>query len=281
MKLLIFLLLSTYLVACSSKKKQPAQPKKVAKKQEATTKTMTPEHKPHHPEKGKSLSVKHSKWSYTGLTGPDMWGDLQEDYVLCKIGKLQSPIDLIWTKPLRKARIEYSYKDTTYNLVDNGHTVKASFEPGNKVNIDGHIYELVQLHFHAHSEHSISGKFYPLEAHFVHKDKAGLLAVLAVIFVEGNANPYLESMWQQFPKEKNRKVASTSTFNPSNLIPSIRTHYSYTGSLTTPPCSENVSWKVFNTPVELSREQINSFKFLYSNNFRPIQPTNKRKVMNY
>ncbi|MCB0355438.1 MAG: carbonic anhydrase family protein, partial [Bdellovibrionales bacterium] len=235
----------------------------------------------HENSKNQPAQIHNTKWTYTGLTGPEMWGDLQEDFTMCKTGQHQSPIDLIWSRPNKNGNMKFEYNDTPYKLVDNGHTIKAEFEKGNHVKIHGENYQLIQVHFHSHSEHSISGKFFPLEAHFVHSNKNGELAVVGVLFVEGNANPYLESMWQQFPAEKNRKVASTTSFNPANLLPAIKTYYHYDGSLTTPPCSENVNWNVLNTPVELSREQINHFKVLYSKNFRPIQPLNKRKVTNF
>ncbi|MCB0392331.1 MAG: carbonic anhydrase family protein [Bdellovibrionales bacterium] len=285
MNYILTFILSISLLACSSKKKEEPPTPMPMKQQSTTDKNMTPDHnnqpEPHEPADKDKKHEKHTKWSYTGLTGPDMWGDLQQDYSLCKSGQKQSPINLVWSKPKKGAEIKFEYNETPYNLVDNGHTVKATFEKGNNIKISGHNFELEQVHFHAHSEHSVSGKFFPLEAHFVHKNDKGQLAVIAVLFVEGNANPYLESMWQQFPKEKNRSVASSTSFNPVNLIPPIKTHYHYTGSLTTPPCTEGVMWNVFNTPVELSSEQMNHFKVLYTKNFRPIQPLNQRKVINY
>lgn len=283
MKLFLALMVILSLAACSSQKKQAIDTKDLPNDPAfAKSQTLKPEvpssgdeHKDNKP------SVDHTLWSYTGLTGPEMWGDLKEDYILCKIGKLQSPINLLWKRPMGEDKIEFNYKETGYNIIDNGHSIQIQFEPGNHILHNGHKYELVQLHFHAHSEHALSGKFFPLEAHFVHKDEAGQLAVLGVFFIEGKANPFLEVMWKHLPKVKNREIASTNAFDPSLLLPSLKTHYSYMGSLTTPPCSENVSWNVFNTPVEMSREQINHFKVLYSKNFRPLQPINDRPVSNY
>ncbi len=279
MKVLISLLiLSLTLVSCSSSEKKVEPVKKAPAKKQQATKSM----KPHHPTKHKEhSSIKHTKWSYKGLTGPEMWGDLEHKFSTCKTGTMQSPINLVWTKPKKAGSIQFHYKDSDYKLEDNGHTIKASFSPGSKIIIRGEEFELAQFHFHAHSEHSIANKFYPLEAHFVHKNKNGDLAVIGVLFVEGKSNPYLESMWQQFPKEKNRQIASSTSFNPLNLIPTTQTYYHYQGSLTSPPCSENVNWNVFNTPVELSKEQLTHFNVLYAKNYRPIQSTNKRAVTNF
>lgn len=281
MKLFAFTFVSFLLMACSSSKKAPEaviDPIVPAKK---ASQLLKPDLQPHHPENSREKTKDQPLWSYTGLTGPDMWGELKEDYILCKIGKLQSPIDLLWKKPQGKMAIEFNYKDTPYKIVDNGHTVQVQFEAGNQITMNGHTYDLKHLDFHAHSEHAISGKHYSLEAHFYHKDKDGQLVILAVLFTEGKANPFLESMWEQFPREKNRQVASQVSFNPADLLPKVKTHYHYTGSLTIPPCSENVKWNVFNTPVEMSSEQINHFKVLYSKNYRPLQPINGRTVINH
>ena len=266
------------LIACSSKEKSPeAHQEKPAQAaidenegHNLVPDSTAPDHKTAHP-----------NWSYSGLTGPEMWGDMKPEYKLCKSGKLQSPIDLIWSRPQTKSEIRFAYNESDYQMIDNGHTIKATFSPGNKIWISGKEYNLVQMHFNSESEHTISVTQYHLEDHFVHKNDKGELAVLGVLFVEGNTNPYLESMWQQLPSQKNRSVASTVRFNPRHLIPQIMTHYNYSGSLTTPPCSEGVNWNVFNTPLELSSEQLNHFRVLYANNYRPVQPTNSRRVVNH
>jgi len=177
---------------CSSKKKKhdafaekpeaaAVMPKNVAKG------TPSNQLSPKTPEQTKppeaAVKVHHTLWSYRGLTGPEMWGDLKPEFQTCKSGKLQSPIDLKWAKPKKHGTITFQYNESPYQLMDNGHTVKAIFAPGNFVTINGDKYELVQMHFHSKSEHTISGKQYPLEAHFVHKDAKGNLAVIAVLFV--------------------------------------------------------------------------------------------------
>ena len=62
------------------------------------------------------------------------------------------------------------------------------------------------------------------------------------------------------------------------LLPSDRHAYRYQGSLTTPPCSEGVTWIVFSEPHQLSKQQIDDFVAIVNGNNRPVQPLGERKV---
>lgn len=219
-------------------------------------------------------------WSYDGSTGPEHWGELNPENSLCKSGKAQSPVDLKWSKPRKGGAIKLMYKSGPAKVVDNGHTVQVNVEPGNKAMIRGNTYELVQFHFHSSSEHTLSGNVMPMEVHFVHKDQKGDTAVIGAFLIAGNDNPEIDKIWNHVPQAKNEEV-DAGTIDLAALLPSKKTYYHYTGSLTTPPCTEGVSWNVMNTPVTLSKEQILSFRALYSINNRPIQPLNGRKVINY
>ncbi len=221
-----------------------------------------------------------SGWSYDGLTGPDHWGELKPDYALCKDGKKQSPVDLKWSKPRKGGTIKLNYKSADGKVVDNGHTVQVNVAPGNKAMIRGQEYELAQFHFHSSSEHTLSGNVMPMEVHFVHKNKKGGLAVIGAFLIAGDSNPEIDKIWNHVPQAKNEE-ASAGEINLKALLPKKQTYYQYTGSLTTPPCTEGVNWNVMNTPITLSKEQILAFRALYSINNRPVQPLNGRKVSNY
>jgi carbonic anhydrase len=227
-------------------------------------------------------SGEHSHWSYHGEGGPEHWGKVDPKYSLCSDGKHQSPIDLRWSKPTTSGKILFHYKDSKVSVIDNGHTIQIGFEEGNKVSIRGKSYDLVQLHFHSASEHTLSGNSFPLEMHLVHKDKDGKLAVLGVFIKEGEKNQLIDQIWSKIPKEKHAEShASDFSLDPSHFLPTAHTYYTYDGSLTTPPCSEGVNWNVFNTPVEFSKEQIETFKKFYTKNNRPLQRLNGRRLANY
>lgn len=221
-------------------------------------------------------------WSYEGHGGPEHWGTLDPKWVTCSEGKTQSPVDLKWSKSKGDGKIEFSYQGSPLKLIDNGHTLQVNFEPGSKVNLRGQTYELVQMHFHTTSEHTFSGKSYPLELHFVHKNAEGKLAVVGVMFEVGAAHPGIQALWDQWPTEKGaEKVVSGVQVNPQDFLPSRSSHYHYWGSLTTPPCSEGVNWNVLNTPLQISKEQLARFTKTYAHNSRPVQPLFGRKPANF
>ncbi len=263
--ILILFLATTFLWSCSSKKK---------KKAEATaTKKET---------KAPKVEKKEKHWSYKGAHGPSHWGDINPEFGMCKTGQSQSPVNLVWTKPVPNGTLLLSYKPTHYSIIDNGHTIQVDFPAGLSSNIRGDRYELLQLHFHATSEHTISGKSFPAEIHFVHKNDKGQLAVIGVMVKEGEKNKFVDQLWGKIPSKKGQKLLDQmNPFNPADLMPKTKTYYNYTGSLTTPPCSEGVNWNVLNTPITMSQIQLAFFNTYYTKTNRPIQKLNARKTTNY
>ena len=135
-------------------------------------------------------------------------------------------------------------------------------------------------HFHAPGENRIGGKPFPLEAHLVHADKDGNLAVLAVMFVAGTPNALLSKLWEKMPAGRGAKSRLDAGLNVQRLLPGGRDYYRYNGSLTTPPCSEGVRWLVMKSPGTASKDQIERFTKAvgYPNN-RPLQPVNARPIL--
>jgi len=161
---------------------------------------------------------------------------------------------------------------------NNGHTIQVDCDPGSTVIVDGFEYNLLQFHFHHPSEHTIDGRYFPMEVHFVHRNDFGL-AVLGIMVIEGAPNPLIEMLWQQIPTHAGEKSEISTPILPTALLPPSATTYRYSGSLTTPPCSEIVSWIVYHRPVELSPQQIARFAMLFANNARPVQSLNRRKLL--
>jgi carbonic anhydrase len=206
-------------------------------------------------------------WGYEGEHGPNAWGRLDPTYVACESGQHQSPIDLHGAEEASLPPLEARYAAFTPALVDNGHTLQAAAPPGNVVVIDGHPLELAQFHFHRPSEHLIDGKPWPAELHFVHRDEAGKLAVIAVPLSEGPADHAALAA-----------LLAGEQVNPADLFPVERTYFQYEGSLTTPPCTEGVTWRVFVSPISASAQQLLQVEKRVPTNSRPVMPLNDRRL---
>lgn len=217
-------------------------------------------------------------WGYQGEVGPAAWTKLKQEFASCA-GKNQSPINVAGTIDAQLKPVAFNYKAGGTEVVNNGHTIQVNYEPGNGISMDGTQFELKQFHFHSPSENQINGKSFPLEGHLVHADKDGNLAVVAVMFDLGAANPAVGAAWGQMPKAEG-KAALPAKVSASSLLPADRDYFRYNGSLTTPPCSEGVRWVVMKKPMTISKEQLEAFKTtLGFDNNRPVQAVNARPVL--
>ncbi len=214
----------------------------------------------------------HEEWAYTGPMSPEHWAELDPEYIKCAEGLHQSPIDIethIATE--LDGNLEFEYRSTRVNLVNDGHTVQARPRQDNVLYVLGREWHLVQIHFHDPSEHHIDGIIYPMEVHLVHKGLDDKLAVVAIMVKEGPKNDYMQTIWDSIPQTSGAHVMTDAKVDMPRLIPLDGTVYHYQGSLTTPPCSEGVEWFVLSQPMELSKAQITKFKVLYPGNNRPVQ----------
>ena len=219
-------------------------------------------------------------WTYGGPLGPDHWGDLKPEFAACKDGHRQSPINIQSPQPADLPAIEFDYKPSPLRIVDNGHTILITYAPGSFIRVGDKRYELKQFHFHRPSEEKINGRGFDMVAHLVHADAAGNLAVVAVLLDRGSDNPLIHEIWNDLPKEKDKEAAFDQIqIDLSQLLPVSRGYYTFPGSLTTPPCSENVTWFVLKQPVTITDAEVARFAILYSNDARPIQPLNGRVVL--
>ncbi|MBF0337645.1 MAG: carbonic anhydrase [Nitrospirae bacterium] len=218
-------------------------------------------------------------WSYEGKEGPEHWGDISKSYEVCKTGKSQSPIDLPKELKTSTKSIGFNYRTGPIKTLNNGHTIQVNVSPGSTVTVDGKKYNLLQFHFHSPSEHVVGGTPYEMEVHLVHKNDKGELAVVGVFMKEGKENPLVKAIWANLPdKVGEEKAVKGFTINPADLLPADYTLYRYSGSLTTPPCSEKVSWNVLKANIEVSKEQTEKFLSIVGRNARPVQPVNERTI---
>ncbi|MGL5200966.1 MAG: carbonic anhydrase, partial [Aeromonas veronii] len=137
-------------------------------------------------------------WEYSGEAGPAHWAKLTPEFGQCA-GSNQSPVDLNGLVEAKLAPLVLHYQAGGNTVVNNGHTVQVGYAPGSTLQLDGTTFELKQFHFHAPSENLIEGKSYPLEGHLVHVSDKGEIAVVAVMFEAGKANPALAAAWSALP----------------------------------------------------------------------------------
>ena len=169
---------------------------------------------------GAAQAAEGAHWSYKGHGGPAEWGSMDAAFASCKLGKLQSPIDIVGAKPAKLAPIKFNYKPSTLKIIDNGHTVQVDYAPGSAITVEGNRYDLVQFHFHKPSEETTDGKHHAMVAHLVHRNSEGNLAVVAVLLDSGTANALVETLWTNIPREKQKQGSPAGVaINAADLLP--------------------------------------------------------------
>ncbi len=218
-------------------------------------------------------------WSYNGENSAEHWDKVCTAYSACG-GQAQSPVDILGAVvDSALMPLQMNYKNSQTNIYNNGHTLQYNYTAGSTLTLDSMVYDLVQFHFHAGSEHSIDGSRYPAELHLVHQNAAtGAVAVVGIMFTLGAEDSLLNQLFNKLPEAEGLYYRSSSEFNIMKLIPASSNYYTYSGSITEPPCSENVSWFVMSKPVEASNMQINKMTKLFYSNARPIQALNGRTI---
>lgn len=222
-------------------------------------------------------------WGYDGDEGPDHWGCLSPRFSLCADGAAQSPIDLKDAREAALPAIEFHYGSALCRLVNTAATVQVDVERGNKIVYDGAAFELLQFHFHSPSEHTVAGHRAAMEIHFVHQKRGSQdLAVVGILLTAGESeNGGYAAIFDNLPAEAGARGLSLGPLSLAALLPPAQGYYSYAGSLTMPPCSENVLWLLLDTPVALSAGQIAAFRAIYEGNARPTQPLGNRELLHH
>ncbi|XP_017697512.2 alpha carbonic anhydrase 7-like isoform X2 [Phoenix dactylifera] len=223
--------------------------------------------------------------------GPQHWGDLDPDWATCKDGKSQSPINITHKNievNLSLGSLMTSYHSTFAIMQNRGYDIMINWTEGatpgaGSLLIDGKDYVLQQCHWHSPSEHKFFDEGYPLELHMVHISSDGSIAVIGILYQHGSPDPFLSELWKYLEclirKQKDEVVVGYLSPPPiENRAP----YYRYSGSLTTPPCTENVTWILLREVRTVSEGQVYQLReAVHGDNARPIQPINGRKVYLY
>ncbi|MBL3656352.1 carbonic anhydrase [Fulvivirga sediminis] len=263
-KISIVVLLSIFLTACTSKNNKEAD----------ESQTEVSELQKDEP------SVPDKQWTYKGETGPDHWAEIDTNY--CD-GKAQSPIDIIdavVSEDITPIDIHYNNATKIHDVTNNGHSIQYNFSEGDYINVEGKKYSLKQFHFHEPAEHTIKGVRYPIVLHLAHMSADNEYAVIALLGEEKSSNnPVFEFLNSYLPLQVDEKKEINESFNMNSIFPEDKSYFTYTGSLTTPPCTENVKWFVMQQALPVSNELISTLQEIMPiNNYRKTQPLNGRTI---
>jgi carbonic anhydrase len=210
-------------------------------------------------------------WTYEGESGPANWSKINSDWAMCGGGRRQSPIDIRDGIKVDLEQIGFDYHPSSFNEIDNGHTIQVTVGGGNFITVGNQSYELQGFHFHRPSEERVNGKGTEMVIHLVHKSAEGKLAIVAVLLERGKQHNLIQTVWNNLPLEKNELVAPSVVLDLKDVLPEKREYYTYMGSLSEPPCTEGVLWLVMKQPMQASPAQMALFSRLYPLNARPVQ----------
>ena len=220
-------------------------------------------------------------WSYLGKTGPLNWGRLDPAYRGCGQGHEQSPIDIRGAH-LNKALapLEFHYISGPVTVENTGNLVVVHVDPGGYVQADGVRYGLERIEFHRPSETEVKGKLTDMDVELVHKSADGKMAVVEVRLTleRGDANATVAALWEHLPTAAGATDKVPGLVNAGGFLPADRGYWTYTGSLTTPPCTEGVRWFVMEQDLSVSREQVRQLSGLFRMSSRPLQDTHGRTI---
>jgi carbonic anhydrase len=253
---------------------------------------------------GQSTTWNHSP---AATNGPMHWGGVTPAYETCgtsapgtstivAVGIAQTPVDIATANAVLAILpdISFHYNTTPFEVENTGHVVEVVYGAGSSIHLGRSVtdvYQLVQFHFHAPSEHTIDGKQYDAELHLVHKNVLGQLAVVGVLLSKSSSAPsgIFDDILTTAPMGMGTGSRDGDSLNASSLLPEDPGYFAYAGSLTTPPCSEGVRWFVMQSPVLVSAYVIQQLHLItsqfpgyngYANNNRPVTPLNGRVILN-
>lgn len=220
-------------------------------------------------------------WNYVGKNGPVYWSRLNSSYNLCNSSKHQSPIDISSTTTRQLYHFNLHYSSIPQDFIKNNYNLyEVNHNKNQYILFNNEKFDLLQFHFHTPSEHALQHQRYPLEMHLVHANAAGQYLIIGVLLKPGKTNAFLKHFFaSKLPDAGHEVLMLSHKLNPSQLIPKNSQYYVYNGSLTTPPCSEDVIWILYKNPIEASPSQIRHFKtYITEFNARPLQKVNGRTI---
>ncbi|XP_042479776.1 alpha carbonic anhydrase 4-like [Macadamia integrifolia] len=220
--------------------------------------------------------------------GPDQRAKINPDWKVCGDGKMKSPIEILWTRVQVSSglgKLVRDHKPAPAALKNRGHDIDVTWmEDAGVINIEGTDYSLKSCHWHSPSEHTFTGLRYLLELHMVHSSSDGKVAVVGIVYRYGRPDPFLAKL-VPYLNSVGTTGKDVGIINPREINFPSKGYYRYMGSLTTPRCTEGVTWTIIKEAGVVSRAQMRALRKAvepgYEANARPIQQLNNRTVLLY
>ncbi|PON42602.1 Carbonic anhydrase, alpha-class [Parasponia andersonii] len=223
--------------------------------------------------------------------GPTRWGEIRPEWSTCSNGTMQSPIDLLDQRVevvSKLERIKTNYKPSNATLKNRGHDMMLKWKSGDAgyIEINGTQYLLQQCHWHSLSEHTINGNKFDLELHAVHESQTGEVVVIGIIYQIGESDSFLSSIEDHLDAVSDTEEQTViGAVDPKKIRIGSRRYYKYIGSLTVPPCTQNVVWIIAKQVRTVTKEQVSHLRVAVHDdsdtNARPTQQINGRSVKLY
>ena len=191
----------------------------------------------------------------------------------------QSPVDITGYVSGGEVTLSFEYSGQADHLANTGEFIRVNYEDAGGIVLDGRSYQVAEAHSHNPSEHTIEGERFALEMHLVHRSEGDRIAVVGVLFREGEANSHVQAIIDAAPRENGTTVPA-SGLGAADFLPEGGGYFSYIGSLTTPPYTEGVRWHVMADALEVSADQVRQLAALTGGgtNSRPLQLLNGRQI---
>lgn len=225
-------------------------------------------------------AVSDAPWQFSGATGPEHWGRMRPEWSVCASGERQSPIDLVDGLDVELEPVGFDYGPTRFRVLDTGQALVVQVGEGLGASVRGQRYALVHMQFHHPVLERIDGERFDMSVQLHHRSAAGrVLIVMVPLLASGDASAAVQTIWNNLPLEQGAAFQSDAVLDVAAMLPRDPSHYLYMGSLSNPPCTENITWVVMRSPLRISGEQLRLFARMYPMSARPPQPLNDRRVL--
>jgi len=221
-------------------------------------------------------------WGYTVDNGPATWGRYS---AICASGLSQSPVkinNLLPSPATNLPTLSFQGGPSRFRVKNNQHDLEVY--PVNQWTLQPFGARLTKFHFHVPAEHLDGNTRHDAEAHFVYELGNRIFAIAVWIDqVNQGGNAALQKIAAvQRPGLCLMSPLSlpAATLNILDFLPDRNNYAAYHGSLTTPPCTENVTFFIMRTPITATATQIGALKLVVPappGNARPVQQTKWRR----